>query len=282
MKSLRYFNVKLLLVIIIALFYLPFVIAEDVDKKTELDKLLEISGYSRAFSALEDKTLLDLAKEWVTNPNEALSVDEQNVYMEQLRSTAIQSQVYGALQQNLSDKEIQYLLKFYENELMQRVMAAEKAALEVETLQRMNDFYLELRKQFPRKTRVQQIIDIIDVSLIVEARVFLIATVLREKIKAGLEYHNRFTAEERQKLDYHISGFKDSMTKNISNEMRVLTFYSYRNFSDDELTQIYHLFQDDKLLKLQSTFIDAMASSVAKGVNAGIKEMLSYREMPKI
>ncbi len=256
------------------------VFAEKVSQKS-IEKLLEVSGISRSIEIMEEQTLLGLAQEHVTDPENALSRDEQEIFMKLQRADVLQKNITLALQEALSPEDVDYLLDFYHKQLMRKLLKAELHLITPEGARDMKIYFQGFLEDIPPRNRIELINEIVDASMEAEQAVFILSAVTREKIKARFEYEDRFDEEIQQKLEYHITTFKNNMETNVRNEMRLNYMFLCRDFSQEELESLYALLQDEKRVKLQVAYTDALAQSLRKSVNTGIKAILRYRELPR-
>ncbi len=265
---------------VLLVFFSCQILAEGASKE-QIKELLAVSGISRSMEIMEEQTLLGLAKEHVTDPENALSLDEQEIFMKQQRAEVLQANVISALHKTLSTDDIEYLIQLYRMKPMQKLLKAELHYITPDGARDLNIYFKGFLGSLPTKSRIELINDIVDASMEADQAVFILSAVTREKIKARFEYENRFNEEIQQKLEYQITAFKNNMESKIRKEMKLNYMFLCKDFSIGELESLYELLQDERRVKLQVAYTDALAQSLRKSVNAGIKAILRYRELPQ-
>ncbi len=247
----------------------------------QLSELLDISGISITINSMEEENLLKLATEHITDPENALTRDEKDIFMQQLRSSVLKNQVVSIMKQELTTDDVDYLLHFYKNNLMQKLLKAELYLKSPDAAKGIKIYFKNIRDQLPSKDRISKVIDIVNAALSTERAIFILAAVKREKSRALLEFYGQYNEETEQKLNYQISIYQNSVEKNIRDDIRLTSMYLYRDFTNKELTNIYELLQDKKWIKFQVAYTDAITQSLSKALNAGLKSVLNYRKLPK-
>ena len=182
----RYFSVFLSLVIS---FYALFTLsagAEEIEtpESPTLQRLLAVSSIDDAINALEKQLLLEHVKERITDPENALTSAEQELFMQGIKASAIRRQVIDSLAQELSPQEIDYLLQYYGKDLLVKMNRAKKAALHNTQNQNITAFLEEALVNPPSRERIRLINELVDASLIVEQKIFVTTAIVKEKTRA--------------------------------------------------------------------------------------------------
>ncbi|MDH5544760.1 MAG: hypothetical protein OEZ43_04155 [Gammaproteobacteria bacterium] len=251
------------------------------ETNSKIDTLLATTEVDNSIQRLERKIRTDLSEEDLTRPEQALSTSEKDLYLEKLSEAILTSRVKDYLVKALSEEEISQLIDFYQQPLARKLTVLDRPYEKPEQLKSQYDFFNFLDQHIPPKARIQLINQVEEASLTTESQLYLKANVFQERAKAKLIYFDKYDDENKQKLEYQISSFKDTVEHNLRNANRLDLQFRYRELSDEELQQILVLHQNPLRRKFVMALTEAITLAMRAGVNTGITNVLRLRNDPK-
>lgn len=262
------------ILIFVFVFFTPIAWAEEDGKIAEL---LEVSGINSGLGVFVDQVKMELNKERITHPDEALSDFEKKLYMEKLQPDVLKQSMQKYLQKHFSQVEVDELIKFYKQDIMVQAARLEEASATPEGQTKQAEYLQKLYKNPPPKERVQLIHSLEKASMATETSIYIISALIRERIKVGLVFNGQYDSDSAQKLDYQIYQLKENMEPTIRNQFRMALLYVYKDFTNEEIEELITLLDDKRRVRFQIVVTDGMAEVLTKGVAAGLNSVLNFR-----
>jgi len=274
----NYSKNKYKIIFFLFLFIINFPLWANPEKNITLPKLLEVSGSLNGISVFLRQVDLTINQERITNPEEALSEYEKELYLKDLTYNGIVEKLMIDLGEKLSPNTQDYLLKLYDLEIIKRQINAEAESATPEGITNLTRYFQTLQKTPPSKKKIRLIHELESAFMATEMSIYSIVSFTRARTETVLKYRNQWNSENIQKLDYQFSKMSDNLEKPTRNQMRMAYLYIYKDFSIDELEELLLHAKDEKRINYTVSFLDSFNRIVVEGVKKGLLSVLKYRE----
>lgn len=269
---------RLLLVLLTSLLFSVNTCRADVNKDIEL--LMQLSALDNIIEVSHQNIVNELTIEKITAPNAALNDDEIAVYLEKLSVPILKQHIIDVLMRDLEKSDVDYLVDFFKQNDIKAYTALLAASYGSDFSAKKAEYVRGLATKPLSKERIELITRVSDASMVVAQRVFLQAAIIKAITKGKLEYFNKYNDDEKQKLDYYVVNYKDTLRANFRKDMLVTHVFLFDSMNDAQLTHLLALFSDEKRMRYEMMVTDAFANALAFGFDHGIKTILKYREKP--
>jgi len=245
------------------------------------EELMEESGLNLAIKSTENQINASLILERKNNPEKAFSHNEQELFTRELKESNFRINITEAIQQQLDRTEIEYLINYFNSDLIKRSLTEDNALTAPNQQKQQQLFFDELSSNPLSLSRTKLIEDLEKASLATHAAAYNMITMQKARIKASMQFDNSFDKEAELKLNAYINKLKLDVEPRLRQQKIHLMKYVYRNFSDNELSLLIKLLNDKKRVKYFILVTDAFANTLSSGISKGLTAVLQHRKNNK-
>ena len=201
----------------------------------------------------------DDAKQEDAATREMIALLDQSL-KEKFSDRRVRGMVLSHLDRNLSEQQLEQILRTMDDPVWQRAWELEKRAYQPDGIARMQQYITRhLDNKSPRNSRVNLVGKLIDVTNAVDLTLemaiqgaLMASRIMADKLNKTEITEKQMEAAARQHMENYREQYRDMLTAQ--------TLYIYRYMSDSQLETYIRLYSSPVMRRLSSTVTDALLS----------------------
>ncbi|WP_448250096.1 hypothetical protein [Thalassotalea agariperforans] len=264
----------------ISLIFSPFIYADSKISDGEVYSYLELSGIKASIQGMPAQVEMMSQQMQLTSADPEKDRVVISVLLEAWQEEKVNQELISYIQNNMTSAEMTQILSWLNTPLIKRIKASELAATSPDLQQELMLYMASLQSNPPTPARMAAIKELVSVTKMAENATDIAVSIVANMFK-GMQAAMPEKQVSEEQIQQQVKQVRAMMSQAMSQQMVLMSYYIYRDVSDEELAEYMSFYQKSLGQKELTVVYGGMKNAMqlwGDNIVVGLSEALKTKE----
>lgn len=264
----------------ISLIFSPFIYADSKISDGEVYSYLELSGIKASIQGMPAQVEMMSQQMQLTSADPEKDRVVISVLLEAWQEEKVNQELISYIQNNMTSAEMTQILSWLNTPLIKRIKASELAATSPDLQQELMLYMANLQSNPPTPARMAAIKELVSVTKMAENATDIAVSIVANMFK-GMQAAMPEKQVSEEQIQQQVKQVRAMMSQAMNQQMVLMSYYIYRDVSDDELAEYMSFYQKSLGQKELTVVYGGMKNAMqlwGDNIVVGLSEALKTKE----